>query len=50
MPPLNIHLYIATLATLRLLDKTNRVFKVGKIFINMTQITYIQRLHKIFFR
>lgn len=46
---LNIHIYIATLATLKLLlDKTDHVFKAGKIFINIIQITHIQRLRKSF--
>lgn len=46
-----MHIYIATLATLKLLlDKTNHLFRGGKIFINMIQITYIQKLHKIFFK
>lgn len=48
--PLNIHIYMATLATLKLLlAKTIPLFKAGKIFINMFQIAPIQRLHKHLF-
>lgn len=42
---LNIHIYIATLATLELLlDKSNHLSKAGKIFINTIRITHIQGL------
>lgn len=43
-------MHIATLATLKLLlDTTNHLFKAGKIFINMVQITYLIKSFQIKF-